>query len=202
MIGKFIVIEGGDGAGKDTQIDLLRKEFGEEKFLFVKDPGSTDIGKQLREIVLYDKHTAPSTEFLIYLAARAQMVEEKVKPALKAGTHVVSNRFDLSTIAYQIYGRERTELLSFFRQVSDFACGGLRPDMLVYLNCLPDIGLQRAAASGEQTDRFEEEKLTFHKRVHDGYKKHLPEYSHAVIDATQPIEAVYADVRTVIKGLL
>jgi len=210
--GKFIVIEGGDGAGKDTQIALLKKEFGgsaeasakagEEKILFVKDPGGTDIGTNLREIVLHNERVTRSAEFLIYLASRAQLVEEKIKPALKSGKDVISNRFDISTIAYQIYGRERTDMLDLTKRMSDFACGGLRPDLIVFLDCPPELGLRRALLSGEKIDRFEKEKIAFHTRVREGYTKHLPDYNHVVIDGTRPIQEVFTDVLEAVREVL
>jgi dTMP kinase len=196
--GRFIVFEGGDGAGKDTQIELLRAELerrGElERYLFVRDPGSTEIGTRLREIVLHDKRVSRTAELLMYLAARVQLAEEKIRPALEAGKVVVSNRFDLSTIAYQIYGRERLELLSFVKQMSEYALGGVRPDMVLLLDCPPDIGLRRAAEAGE-LDRFEEEKLAFHERVRAGYHAHIVEYPvHHILDATRSREEVHMDV--------
>lgn len=201
MRGKFIVIEGGDGAGKDTQIALLKKEFGEERFLFVKDPGSTDIGTAIRQIVLHNEIVAKDTELLLYLAARAQMVAEKILPALFAGKHVISNRFSQSTIAYQIHGRERTETYDTVKVMSDFACGGLRPDLLVYLDCPPETGLQRVHQTEETIDRFEREKIAFHERVRTGYLEHLAEYNHVTINALLPIDEVFVKVKQAIATL-
>jgi dTMP kinase len=192
--GRFIVFEGGDGSGKDTQIELLKKHLGEEGYVFVRDPGSTDIGMKLREIVLHDKKVARTAELLMYLAARVQLAEEKIRPAIESGKMVISNRFDLSTIAYQIYGRERLELLSFVKQMSEYALGGVRPDVVMLLDCPPDIALRRAASAGE-LDRFEQEKLAFHERVRAGYHAHIHEYpEHYVIDATQSVEEVHLEV--------
>ena len=188
--GTFIVFEGGEGAGKDTQIDILKARLDTTKYVFVRDPGSTEIGTKLREIVLHDKRVARTAELLMYLAARVQLVEEKIRPALEAGQHVISNRFDLSTIAYQIYGRERLELLSFVKQMSEYALGGVRPDVIVLLDCPPEIGLARAAKAGA-LDRIESEKLAFHERVRTGYHAHIHEYpSHHIIDASQSEEEV------------
>jgi len=202
MKGTFIVIEGGDGAGKDTQVDLLKETLGEEHFLFVHDPGSTEIGLRLRETVLRDKRVTCSAELLIYLAARAQMVEERIKPALEEGIHVISNRFDLSTIAYQIYGRQRTDLLEFFKGVSDFARGGLIPDLLIFLDCPPEVGLRRTVESGKELDRFEEEKLAFHERVYAGYQKHIADYMHVRIDATATAKEVHEEVLKVVQKVV
>lgn len=196
--GKFIVFEGGEGAGKDTQIEILRARLETSsdgaRYIFVRDPGSTEIGTKLREIVLHDTRVARTAELLIYLAARVQLAEEKIRPALEAGITVISNRFDLSTIAYQIYGRERLELLSFVKQMSEYALGGVRPDTVVLLDCPPEIGLARATKAGA-LDRIEKEKIAFHERVRSGYLAHVHEYpeSHN-IDATQSTEVVALEV--------
>ncbi len=197
--GRFIVFEGGDGSGKDTQVALLREHTGEEGFLYVRDPGSTEIGEQLRKIVLHNKQVSRTAELLLYLTMRAQLAEEKIKPALEAGMTVVSNRFDLSTIAYQIYGRERLELLTFVKQLSEYALAGVRPDVIVFLDCPPETALCRVAEAKEM-DRFEEEKLAFHERVRAGYHAHLSEYpEHHVIDAMQSIEEVAKEVIQVLR---
>lgn len=197
--GKFIVIEGGDGAGKDTQIELLQKTLSAEQFLFVRDPGSTDIGQQLREIVLHHKDVSKPAELLMYLAARVQLAEEKIKPALEKGMHVISNRFDLSTIAYQIYGRERHDLLDFVRKLSNFALGGLSIDLVVLLDCPPEVGLARIAA--KKHDRLEAEKLPFHTRVFEGYRKHIGDYPNAIVDATKSADTVHAKVLDAVQRL-
>ena len=202
MKGKFIVIEGGDGAGKDTQIELLKKELGEGKFLFVKDPGSTDVGLKLREIVLYGDAVAEKTELLLYLAARVQLAEEKIVPALKEGIHVISNRFDLSTIAYQIYGRKRQDMKEFVEGLSSFALSEAKPDFVVYLDCPVDIGLRRVLKSGEAVDKFENEKLDFHKRVREGYAEALKQYDHTVIDATLPVDRVFVQVVRAVREIV
>ncbi|MFM2374600.1 MAG: thymidylate kinase [Candidatus Parcubacteria bacterium] len=201
--GRFIVFEGGDGSGKDTQIERLRLHIETQgllnQYVFVRDPGSTDIGQQLREIVLHDKRVARTAELLMYLAARVQLAEEKIRPAIEAGIHVVSNRFDLSTIAYQIYGRERLELLTFVKQMSEYALGGVRPDIVLLLDCPPEIALRRRAEASE-LDRFEQEKLAFHERVRAGYHAHLGEYAeHYIIDATQHIDKVHHDVLAALR---
>lgn len=194
MRGKFIVFEGGDGAGKDTQIDLLKARVSEDQYLFVRDPGSTDIGEQLRAIVLHDRRVAKTTELLTYLAARAQLVDEKIRPALLRGQNVVAHRFDLSTIAYQIYGRERQTLLPFLKELSNFALGDARPDVVFFFDIDPAEGLRRARQVGEP-DRLEAEQLAFHERVREGYRTHIADYpEHYVIDATASIESVHLEV--------
>lgn len=200
MSGKFIVFEGGDGAGKDTQIELLKAKVSSEDYLFVKDPGSTDAGVRLREVVLHSEHIGHIAELMIFLAARAQLVEELIIPALLAGKNVVTNRFNLSTIAYQIYGREHMELLPFVQDAMRIVLRGIEPDAVILLDVPPVIGLARAAEVME-TDRFEEETIAFHERVRTGYHTHVQEYeNHHVIDSTLSIEVVHTKVMEVIAG--
>lgn len=200
--GHFIVFEGGDGSGKDTQIELLRQRLTAagivDRFLFVRDPGSTEIGETLRTTVLHDRTLSKTTNLFLYLAIRAQLAEEKIRPALEKGMTVISNRFDLSTIAYQIYGRSRHDLLPFLRQMSDYAQSGVRPDTVVYLDCPIDVALARAASRGEH-DTFEAEARAFHERVREGYLLHLKDYPvHHVIDASANVEDVARAVQDVL----
>jgi dTMP kinase len=202
MPGKFIVIEGGDGSGKDTQINKLREALGREKFLFVKDPGDTEIGLLLRNIVLYNDAITPQAELLLYLASRAQLTEEKIRPALERGIHVISNRFSPSTIAYQIYGRQRMDDMELLKIMSEYVLKGLRPDHIIYLDCPAEVGLARVSQSGERADRFEQETVDFHTRVREGYKAVLAEYPHTIVDATRAPGDVYADVYAAVKSLI
>src|SRR5271165_6927320 len=105
MRGKFIVIEGGDGAGKDTQIGLLKREFTGEHFIYTREPGGTALGKVLRDMLLYESYGSLPllTEVFLFLADRAQHVEEVILPALTAGKNVISNRSWVSMVAFQIY---------------------------------------------------------------------------------------------------
>ena len=202
MKGKFIVIEGGDGAGKDTQVDLLRTRFQDENVLFVRDPGSTEMGEMLRQEVLHNKRIVREAELFLYLASRAQLVHEKILPALESGQNVICHRFDLSTIAYQVYGRQRQELQEFVKGMSDFALGGTQPDLVVYLDCPPEVGLKRVAESGQTIDRFESEKLAFHERVREGYLANIGQYEHVTIDATRPVDQVYDEVEKAVLNAM
>jgi len=154
MKGKFIVIEGGDGAGKDTQIELLRKDFS-EGFAYTRDPGGTAISLELRTIVQYNKDIVKEAELLLFLAARAQLVQEFIIPTLAEGRHVISNRFDLSTYAYQIYGRERQNMKEFVERASQFARNGAEPDLIILLDVPPEVGLARSRERHEMETRFE-----------------------------------------------
>jgi dTMP kinase len=201
--GKFVVLEGGDGAGKDTQVALLRKELGDEQITYTRDPGGTALGNQLREVVQHGKEVADETELLLFLASRAQLVQEVILPSLDKGKNVICNRFDYSTIAYQLYGRSRPQWREFLRVAGKFVRDELKPDLVVLLDVSPDVALGRLVQRGEQLSRFEQEKLEFHNRVRQGYLESVQEYpTVAVIDASRSIEAVYKDVSAAVKKTL
>jgi len=203
MIGKFIVIEGGEGAGKDANIELLKKDFNGENFVWVKDPGGTPVGDQLRAMVQHGENIAKQTELFLFMAARAQLTHEVILPALESGKHVISNRFDLSTMAYQVYGRERQDLKDVLMQMSRLAMEGVSPDLLILLDIDPREGLKRAAQRKERTTRFEAEEISFHTRVREGYRTHAGDYKKsAIIDASRPLPKVYIDVKREVEALL
>ena len=170
----FMILEGGEGSGKDTQIDLLKKRLDPEHTVFTREPGGTAVGEKLRSIVLETK-MEPETELLIFLAARAELVRTVIRPALEAGKLVISNRFGLSTIAYQIYGRERQHLMSFLEEVSKQVLGGLEPPHFILLDISPEVGLKRVEGRGDGKTKFDAENLAFHNRVRRGY---LDYYNH------------------------
>lgn len=203
MRGKFVVIEGGDGAGKDTQITLLYKEFGEKGIVYTRDPGGTVLGTKLREIVQHGEGIADETELLLFLASRAQLVREVIRPNLEKGIHMLCNRFDYSTIAYQLYGRNQPQWKEFLAAASTFVRGELVPDLVVLLDAPPEVALGRLAQRGQRMSRFEQEKLEFHNRVRQGYLEGVKEFpAVVVIDASRSIEVVYEDVRSAVKKIL
>ena len=170
MKGLFITLEGGDGAGKSTQIRNISRFF-EEKGLVVRhtrEPGGTPISEKLREILLDNHNTEMSavTEMLIYAASRAQHVREVVVPALERGEIVICDRFVDSSIAYQAYGRGLGVMVA---EVNSHATGGLVPDITFWMDIDPQAGKDRASKAGE-LDRLELEKMDFHYRVYEGYR--------------------------------
>ena len=157
----FITFEGPDGCGKTTQIDLLEKYLIQQGYSVfrTREPGGTHIGEQIRD-VLHNRENTDMTceaEILLYSASRAQLVQEKIKPALEEGTIVISDRFFDSTLAYQGYGRGLD--LDDLRQITAFATGGLRPDLTVYLEIEPEEGLRRRQRDSEaEWNRLEDER--------------------------------------------
>ena len=203
MRGKFIVIEGGDGAGKDTQIELLQKEFGNEQWVYTRDPGGTGIGMWMRALLQHGDHLSDETELLLFLASRAQLVSEIIEPVLVSGKNILSNRFELSTYAYQIYGRQRLAKQELVLKMSAFARGNTVPDLTILLDIAPEIGRKRLQARGETITRFEAEKIEFHARVREGYLASAKAYPNVrTIDASRSVAEVYSEVRAAVLKVI
>lgn len=168
----FMIIEGGEGAGKDTQIDLLRKKLAHENTVFTREPGGTRIGEKVRTILLGEP-VCLETEMLLFLASRAELVRTVIRPAVTAGKLAISNRFGLSTIAYQIYGREQPHLLPLLKEVSKYVLGDLEPPHCILLDITPKIGIRRVDGRGDGKTRFDAEECSFHERVRQGYLNHF-----------------------------
>ncbi len=201
--GKFIVIEGGDGAGKDTQIAFIRRHFGTKRFVYTRDPGGTTLGAKLRAMLQYTRDLADETELFLLMAARAQVAHQAIEPALAKGKNVISNRFDLSTYAYQIYGRERKDQAGFVRKMSELARRAAVPDLVILLDVPPEVGLERSHRRAQRINRFEKEALAFHKRVRAGYLASVRRFKKVeIIDANRPPEAVWADVEKAILSVI
>ncbi|MBQ4835897.1 dTMP kinase [Pseudoalteromonas luteoviolacea] len=194
--GFMFVCDGSNGAGKTTVIKgieahLISKGY---EVVLTREPGGTEIGEKIREVIL-DPNTPQMTdlaELMLFGAARAQHIEEKIKPALEAGKIVVSDRFDAATFSFQHYARGID--LSVIKTINDLALNGFKPDLNIILDLDPEIGLQRVQQRGEGLDRLEVEKLDFLKRARDGYlmqAKAAPE-SFTVIDASYSAKDVLA----------
>ena len=196
MRGLFITLEGGDGAGKSTQIRNIERFFDEKGLVVVhtREPGGTPISEKLRNILLDNSNTemADVTEMLIYAASRAQNVREFILPALERGEIVICDRFVDSSIAYQAYGRELGDMVGI---VNHYATGGLTPDITFWLDIDPQAGKMRAAKAGD-LDRLELEQMDFHYRVYDGYKRLAEDDPGRVkrIDASDTVDNIKDDI--------
>ncbi len=167
----FITLEGPDGSGKTTQIRLLYDALvaAECDVLLTREPGGTAIGDQIR-MVLHDIENSdivPETEILLYSASRAQLVGQVIRPALAAGTIVLCDRYADSTMAYQGYGRGLN--LEALTAITDFATGGLKPDLTLFLDLEPEIGLTRRRTSGQEWNRMDRQTLDFYRLTRRGY---------------------------------
>ena len=201
----FITLEGPEGSGKTSHIPHL-VEFLREKGYTVfptREPGGTSIGEQIREVIhdLKNVEMHPRTETLLYQAARAQIVEQVIRPRLAAGEIVLSDRYADSTIAYQGYGHQQN--LEQVRALIRYATGGLVPDLTILLDLDVEVGLKRKTRQDEW-NRLDAYTVDFHRRVRAGYLEmvHLEPARWLVVDAGQPWEQVQADLRVVLTAAL
>lgn len=203
MLGSFLTFEGPDGSGKSTVIERLKSEIGSQlPFIhFTREPGGTPISEKIRELLLDPDHSSMTsrTEALLYAASRAQHVDEVIRPALISGKLVISDRFLLSSIAYQGYGRQLG--VKSIELINEFATTGLVPDLVVFFNIQPNTALER---KGPVRDRLENADALFHRAVYDGYQSILKSYPHpmVVIDAEQNPDRVYDDVVRILEPYL
>ncbi len=201
----FITFEGPEGSGKSTQLPQLA-QFLEEKGLSVvrtREPGGTKIGDQIREVLVRMDNTElhPRTEILLFLAARAQLVEELIIPSLQQGKIILCDRYGDSTLAYQGYGHGLD--LDALRAMLQFATGGLKPDLTILLDVDVMTGLKRKKIK-EEWNRLDAYELSFHERVRTGY--HIlagqePE-RWKIVDATQDPEQVQTEIRALVLNAL
>lgn len=205
MTGKFITIEGTDGAGKSTQIAML-VEFLKNKGIecvVTREPGGTKIGEKLREIVLDPENSEMTniTEAMLYAASRAQHVEEKIIPALKEGKFVICDRFLDSSLVYQGYARGlETEMIE---KINGYALCGIKPDITLFFDIRPEVGITRKK-NMHDLDRIEQEKADFHQKVYNGYKTLTQKYPERIksINAEKTIEEVHKQVVEEITKIL
>lgn len=200
---KFITFEGIDGSGKSTQIEMLQQYLEERcQVLCLREPGGSLIGEQIRQIILSRHNSSMSdlTELLLFEAARSQVIAEKIKPALDAGTWVICDRFIDSTTAYQAFGRELDRNL--VEQLNAIATGNLRPDLTILLDLSVEAAANRLKQRGE-ADRLEGEKLQFMEAVRLGYLELAatePE-RFVVIDADQGVSEVFDGIISAVDKL-
>lgn len=203
--GKFIVLDGNEGCGKSTQarMALERLVGAGVAAMLVRDPGTTRIGEQIRQILLNPQNTDMSMrcEMLLYMAARAQMMKEIILPALDEGKTVLSDRFISSTLAYQLGGDGLTA--AEIRAVGDMAISGRWPDRTILLDLPVELSSQRVRPkfgattdAGGEKDRIELRPDEYHRRVRENYLQQARDNpgAYRVIDASRPVEAVHADV--------
>lgn len=169
--GVFIALEGPEGAGKSTQVGLLEEWLiGRGRTpLVTREPGGTPVAEEVRRILLESDALSARTELLLMLASRSALVEELIRPALAEGRVVVTDRFHLSTLAYQGYGRELP--LEDVVLMNRFATGGLAPDLTVLLDVEPEVGASRRTDRASAPDRIERAGAAFHRRVLEAYRE-------------------------------
>ncbi|EIA1563438.1 dTMP kinase [Vibrio parahaemolyticus] len=204
--GCMIVCDGSNGAGKSTVIKSINEyliSLGRDVVL-TREPGGTEIGEKIREIILSPDtpEMCDTTELMLFAAARAQHVREKIIPSIESGKVVLSDRFDSATVSFQHYARGLP--LSLINTLNDLALDGFKADMTIILDLDPRVGLERVNMRGNGLDRLEMEELEFLDKARNGYLEQAskdPE-RFAIVDASQPPEAVLEDVLSIVKRII
>lgn len=197
--GTFIAFEGGEGAGKGTQIDLLKDSLATDAVI-TKEPGGTPVADEIRDILLSaENEIAARAELALFCASRGDHVEKVIAPALQEGKVVVCDRFDLSTVAYQIYGRQQRDHADYLFNFSEYMVGDYTPDIYIYLDVSVKEGLRRASDRQGEDSRLDQEAIEFHERVLAGYRQLAEKRDNCFrIDAEQSIEQVAEEVENII----
>lgn len=206
--GLFITFEGGEACGKSTQIKLLKDYIAsrpdKEDFVFIREPGGTKLGENIRELLLnYEEDSpTPKSELLLFLASRAQLFEKVILPALNEGKTVIADRFFDSTVAYQGFARNilnADEILDLHKII----LGNFKPDLTFYLKISPVEAFKRKAVF-PTLDRMEKENMDFHQKVFEGYNylSKIDDKRYVVLDATLPINNIHEMIIDKIKEKL
>lgn len=201
--GKFIVIEGVDGAGKSTQIKKLQEFFG-ERVLVTREPGGSEFGEVIRDLALKHplaKEASGKTQFCLMWASRADHLDKKIRPAINNGVLVISDRFDSSTFAYNISGQKEVGMEDLFWNIREIVLGDLKPDLYIFLDLDPKIGMERQNRDDIKKDHFDERDAEFKNRVRGGYLEFLDnkKIPSVVVDASGTIDEVFEKIIEQIK---
>ncbi len=206
----FIVFEGGDGAGKSTQARALFRQMQRSghPVILTREPGGTPLGESLRRLLKNRQGTTPLGELFLFLAARAQLVQQVIQPALQEQTSVICDRFTASTVAYQGYGRGLD--LQAIDQLNLLASSGLSPDLNILLDLPPQAVFDRKKAGNitARGDTFDTAPLDFHQRVREGYLAQASQECSGessrwlVLDTTRPRRALALDIWQKVRPLL
>ena len=205
MTGLFIVFEGGDGVGKSTHARRLAEHLTAlgETVVHTREPGGTDLGLEVRQIVLHHRgHVDPRAEALLYAADRAHHIATVVRPALARGEVVLQDRYIDSSVAYQGSGRDLGA--SEIRELSEWATGGLQPDLVLLLDVDPAEARARMTSERGELDRLESEARDFHDRVRAQFLEQAAAHPdrYLVLDATREHEVVAAEIKARVDALL
>lgn len=202
----FITLEGPEGGGKTSQLPELAAYLRAVGYdvIVTREPGGTAVGDQIREILmnLNNISIVPRTEILLFLAARAQHVDEFIRPALEAGKVVLCDRFSDSTLAYQGYGHNTD--LNTLQALLDFSTSGLKPDLTLLVDVPVEVGIERKRRNNSEWNRLDDYELAFHQRVREGYfaLAEAEPNRWVIIDATQDKKDVQNELRKAILGRL
>jgi dTMP kinase len=203
--GLFITLEGGEGVGKSTNLQFIQQWLSQHQIpvTVTREPGGTAVAEKIRSVLLerQDEAISEQAELLLMFAARAQHLQNLIKPALQQGQWVLCDRFTDATYAYQGGGRHMDmQTIAWLEQMVQ---GDLRPDLTLLLDAPIELGMQRAQKRGA-LDRFEVEQIDFFKRVQQTYLQRAAEHPHRyqIIDASLPLEQVQAQISAVLERLI
>lgn len=195
----FITFEGGEGTGKTTQINILKKYLEDQglEVIITREPGGVTSAENIRAVI-FDNEIDPITETMLYAAARREHYIKKIKPALDAGKIVICDRFIDSSIVYQ--GIVRGVGVDLVENINKYAINNVEPDLTIFFDLDPEIGLKRVSLRNEQMNRFDKESLDFHLKVRKGYKLLSKTRNRFVlIDASKSIEDVTKQIINIMK---
>ncbi|WP_028387851.1 dTMP kinase [Legionella fairfieldensis] len=203
--GRFIVVEGLEGAGKSTAIQTIKQYLSEytPEVIITREPGGTRVGEVIRTLIkdnIAEESLDYRAELLLLYAARIQLVERIIRPALDRGCWVIADRFELSTFAYQGGGRHLDKKI--LADLSQFCLQDFKPDLILFLDLNPEQGLQRVQIRGKK-DRIEQESLVFFKEVYDSYHQLIRTMDNVVcIDASESLQTVQRSLLMALKAFL
>ncbi len=206
MTGKFISIEGIEGAGKTTQLNFIQQYLSDngKNLVMTREPGGTELSEQIRDLLLMPREggMAVDTELLLMFAARAEHIQQVVKPALSRGDWVISDRFIDATFAYQGGGRGID--VERIQQISDWTLQGLSTDLTIVFDISVELSQQRVISRNNEIDRFEQEKTDFFKRIRQSYLDRAQQEPNRVqvLDASQTIEEVQIQLTALLDKLI
>lgn len=203
--GKFIVIDGGEGAGKTTVAKELVNRFGWGA-IYTREPGGSPYAEKIRELVLSDeaKHSDAETQFALFWAGRRDHLKHTVVPALNDGKVVITDRFDSSSYAYQIVAQEQSQLLDLFWETRKVFLRDHAPDAYILLNVSPETGLTRVESRKEALNHFDKRKIDFHKKVNSGlldFVENKVENGY-VVSAEDPLETVLENTAAIVNKVV
>lgn len=202
--GVFIVIDGGEGAGKSTQMKQLKERFGED-VLVTREPGGSPYAEEIRQLILSSEHAGEAnalTMFALFWAARADHLAHTIIPALEQGRTVISDRFDSATFSHQIYGQGARDLEDLFWVMREEYLSQCSPDLYIFLDIDPKIALGRKVSGSSEHNHFDERDLDFHERVREGLRAFATRTNAVAIDASKPVNEVADKLTALIRGAM
>ena len=206
MKGKFITFEGPEGSGKSTVIKAIKDFLENEGYniLVTREPGGIKIAEDIRSIILNKDNVEMDAhaEALLFAAARSQHFNEKIKPALEADKIIICDRFIDSSLAYQ--GHARGLGIDNVYNINKFAIGDNLPELTIFIDVPPEVGLKRVFSNIRKVDRLDLETLAFHELVYEGYMLIAKKYKNRfkIVDGTNPVEQVIEDTLKIIKSII